>query len=264
VTHYALGVSWSLNSAALAAIEKRPDRGQAASEVVAHFDKYAPYADIFVVYAKLAENGGDTARAFVLERGDPGLATGKPFKKMGFRSSPTGEVFLSDCRVPADRLLGGPSAGKRSTVKERLSRERVGLVAISYGIAERAFDIALDYARTRVQGGQVIGNYQLVQRRLTRMYMALANARSIVFGDIRAKRKLDQSPVDASVGKLYVAEVATFVAQEAMHILAGNGYMEEYVIERLYRDAKLIELGGGTTEIQELTAGRWLMEHYGR
>jgi alkylation response protein AidB-like acyl-CoA dehydrogenase len=140
----------------------------------------------------------------------------------------------------------------------------VGLVAISYGIAERAFDIALDYARTRVQGGQVIGSYQLVQRRLTRMYMALANARAIVFGDIRAKRKLEQTAVDASVGKLYVAEVATFIAQEAMHILAGNGYMEEYVIERLYRDAKLIELGGGTTEIQELTAGRWLMEHYGR
>lgn len=231
------------------------------------FISNAPYADIFVVYAKLAENGAESARAFVLERGDPGLATGKPFKKMGFRSSPTGEVFLSDCRIPADRLLGGPSAGKRaggSTVKERLSRERVGLVAISYGIAERAFDIALDYARTREQGGQVIGNYQLVQRRLTRMYMALANARSFVFGDIRAKRRLDQSAVDASVGKLFVAEASTFIAQEAMHILAGNGYMEEYVIERLYRDAKLIELGGGTTEIQELTAGRWLMEHYGR
>lgn len=228
------------------------------------FISNAPYADIFVVYAKLEENGATSARAFVLERGDPGLETGKPFKKMGFKSSPTGEVFLSDCRIPADRLLGGERAAKSSTVKQRLSRERVGLVAISYGIAERAFDIALDYARTRVQGGQVIGNYQLIQRRLTRMYMALANARSFVFADIRAKRKLDQSVVDASVGKLYVAEVATFVAQEAMHILAGNGYMEEYVIERLYRDAKLIELGGGTTEIQELTAGRWLMEHYGR
>jgi alkylation response protein AidB-like acyl-CoA dehydrogenase len=231
------------------------------------FISNAPYADIFVVYAKLSENGSESPRAFVLERGDPGLSTGKPFKKMGFRASPTGEVFLSDCRIPADRLLGGASAGKRaggSTVKQRLSRERVGLVAISYGIAERAFDIALDYARTRVQGGQVIGNYQLVQRRLTRMYMALSNARGFVFADIRAKRRLDQSPVDASVGKLYVAEVATFIAQEAMHILAGNGYMEEYVVERLYRDAKLIELGGGTTEIQEITAGRWLMESYGR
>lgn len=227
----------------------------------------APYADLFVVYAKLQENGAESVRAFVLERGDPGLSTGKPFKKMGFKSSPTGEVFLSDCRVPADRLLGGEKtssgAGARSSVKQRLSRERVGLVAISYGIAERAFEIALDYARTRRQGGQRIGDYQLVQRRLTRMYMALANARSFVFADIRAKRKLDQSPVDASVGKLYVAEVATFVAQEAMHVLAGNGYMEEYVIERLYRDAKLIELGGGTTEIQEITAGRWLMEHHG-
>jgi alkylation response protein AidB-like acyl-CoA dehydrogenase len=230
------------------------------------FISNAPYADVFVVYAKLVENGTEAPRAFVLERGDPGLSTGKPFKKMGFRSSPTGEVFLSDCRVPEDRLLGGarPASRPGGAVKERLARERVGLVAISYGIAERAFDIALDYARTRRQGGQVIGNYQLVQRRLTRMYMALANARSFVFGDIRAKRKLEQTVVDASVGKLYVAEVATYVAQEAMHILAGNGYMEEYVVERLYRDAKLIELGGGTTEIQEITAGRWLMENYGR
>jgi alkylation response protein AidB-like acyl-CoA dehydrogenase len=230
------------------------------------FISNAPYADVFVVYAKLVENGTEAPRAFVLERGDPGLSTGKPFKKMGFRSSPTGEVFLSDCRVPEDRLLGGarPASRPGGAVKERLARERVGLVAISYGIAERAFDIALDYARTRRQGGQVIGNYQLVQRRLTRMYMALANARSFVFGDIRAKRKLEQTVVDASVGKLYVAEVATYVAQEAMHILAGNGYMEEYVVERLYRDAKLIELGGGTTEIQEITAGRWLMESYGR
>ena len=94
------------------------------------------------------------------------------------------------------------------------------------------------------------------------MYMALANARSYVFADILSGRPLGGSVADASVGKLYVAEMATYVATEAIHILAGNGYMEEFVIERLLRDAKLIELGGGTTEIQELTAGRWLVEHY--
>jgi alkylation response protein AidB-like acyl-CoA dehydrogenase len=146
-----------------------------------------------------------------------------------------------------------------------LSRERIGLQAISYGILERAFEIALQYARDRHQGGQPIGNYQLVQRRLARMYMALTNARAYVFADIVASpagRPLGGSVADASVGKLYVAEMASYVATEAIHILAGNGYMEEFVVERLLRDAKLIELGGGTTEIQELTAGRWLVEHY--
>jgi alkylation response protein AidB-like acyl-CoA dehydrogenase len=221
----------------------------------------APYADTFVVYAKLRQDGSSTVQAFICERGDPGLETGKPFKKMGFKSSPTGEVFLSDCRIPADRLLGGEPSAK-GAVRERLSRERVGLQAISYGILERAFEIALKYARERHQGGQAIGNYQLVQRRIARMYMALANARSYVFADILSGRPLGGSVADASVGKLYVAEMATYVATEAIHILAGNGYMEEYVIERLLRDAKLIELGGGTTEIQELTAGRWLVENY--
>ena len=221
----------------------------------------APYADVFVVYAKLRENGSESPQAFVVERGDVGLETGKPFKKMGFKSSPTGEVFLSDCRIPADRLLGG-RASAHGAVRERLSRERIGLQAISYGILERAFEIALRYARDRHQGGQPIGNYQLVQRRLARMYMALANARAYVFADIVSGRPLGGSVADASVGKLYVAEMASYVATEAIHILAGNGYMEEYVIERLVRDAKLIELGGGTTEIQELTAGRWLVEHY--
>ena len=220
----------------------------------------APYADTFVVYAKVRDDGKDRAEAFICERGDPGLETGKPFHKMGFRSSPTGEVFLSDCRIPADRLLGG--GAEKANVKERLSRERIGLTAISYGIAERAFDIALAYARERKQGGQAIAQYQLVQRRIARMYTAISNCRQIVFGDIWAGKRLDVSVADASVGKLYVAEMSTFVCQEAIHILAGYGYMEEYVIERLFRDAKLIELGGGTTEIQELTAGRWLVENY--
>jgi alkylation response protein AidB-like acyl-CoA dehydrogenase len=221
----------------------------------------APYADIFVVYAKLQNGASSSVEAFICERGDPGLETGKPFHKMGFKSSPTGEVFLSDCRIPADRLLGGEPSAK-GAVRDRLSRERIGLQAISYGILERAFEIALKYARERHQGGQPIGQYQLVQRRIARMYMALANSRSYVFADILSGRPLGGSVADASVGKLYVAEMATYVATEAIHILAGNGYMEEFVVERLLRDAKLIELGGGTTEIQELTAGRWLVEHY--
>jgi hypothetical protein len=223
----------------------------------------APYADVFVVYAKLGEGASETVQAFIVERSDPGIATGKPFKKMGFKSSPTGEVFLNDCRIPADRLLGG-GIGDRDHVRSSLASERSGLQFISYGIMERAFEIALVYSRDRHQGGQAIGTYQLIQRRLARMYMALSNARFFVFGDVLAGRELQTSVADVCVGKLYVAEMASWVAQEAIHILAGNGYMEEYVVERLARDAKLIELGGGTTEMQELTAGSWLFEHFGR
>jgi alkylation response protein AidB-like acyl-CoA dehydrogenase len=223
----------------------------------------APYADVFVVYAKLREGDGESVQAFIVERDDPGISTGKPFKKMGFRSSPTGEVFLNDCRIPADRILGG-GIKERDHVRKSLANERMGLQIISYGLMERAFEIALQYARDRHQGGQAIGNYQLVQRRLARMYMHLANARAFVFGDVLAGRKRKQSVADVCVGKLYVAEMATQVTNDAIHILAGNGYMEEYVVERLARDAKLVELGGGTTEIQELTAGKWLVEEYGR
>jgi len=222
----------------------------------------APYADVFVVYAKLGEGEVESVQAFIVERGDPGVSTGKPFRKMGFHSSPTGEVFLDACRIPADRLLGG-GIRQRDHVRRSLASERSGLQQISYGILERAFEIALTYARERVQGGRPIAQYQLVQRRLARMYMALCNARAFVFGDVLAGRARPHGVADICVGKLYVAEMATFVANEAIHILAGNGYMEEYVVERLARDAKLVELGGGTTEMQELTAGRWLVEHYG-
>ncbi|MBW2286983.1 MAG: acyl-CoA dehydrogenase family protein [Deltaproteobacteria bacterium] len=213
----------------------------------------APYADVFIIYAKLQRQGQpESVQPFIVERDDPGVATGSPFKKMGFRSSPTGEVFLQDCRIPADRL------------RSSLANERLGLQLLSYGIMERAFDIALEYSRERHQGGQPIGSYQLIQRRLARMYTALHNARTIVWGDVHAGRPLPASVADICVGKLYIGEMASWVTQEAIHILAGNGYMEEYIVERLARDAKLMELGGGTTEIQELTAGRWLFEHYGR
>jgi len=224
----------------------------------------APYADVFVVYAKLQPEGRpESVQPFIVERGDPGVTTGSPFKKMGFRSSPTGEVFLQDCRVSADRLLGG-GVRDRDHVKSSLANERLGLQLLSYGLMERAFDIALEYSRERHQGGVPIGSYQLIQRRLARMYTALHNTRTIVWSDLHAGRALPASVADICVGKLYIGEMASWVTQEAIHILAGNGYMEEYVVERLARDAKLMELGGGTTEIQELTAGRWLFDHYGR
>jgi alkylation response protein AidB-like acyl-CoA dehydrogenase len=219
----------------------------------------APYADLFLVYARV--HGGEldgSIQPFIVERGLEGLSTGPAMKKMGMRGSPTGEVFLDDVRIPADQLLGG-GVRQREHVKSSLATERVGLSVMSYAIAERCFEIARDYARQRQQFGQPIANYQLVQHRLARMYVAVSNCRRIVFADYLAGRTLRESIADACAGKLYCAEMGTFVAFEAIHILAGNGYMEEYVVERLARDAKLIELGGGTTEMQILTIAREIL-----
>ena len=210
----------------------------------------APYGDVFLVYAKNAEDG--SIQAFIVERGFEGVSVGKPFKKMGMKSSPTGEVFFDDVRVPAANLLGAGTRD-RDHVRKSLAGERIGIAVMGYGIAERCFEIARDYAKQRVQGGQPIASYQLVQNRLARMYVALSNARRFVY------EQGDVSIVDACAGKLYVAEVGTYVATEAIHILGGYGYLEEQTVERLARDAKLLELGGGTTEIQILTIARHIL-----
>ncbi len=226
----------------------------------------APYADSFLILARLDErqegegthgkNG--SIQSFVVERGTPGLTTGPPMKKMGMRGSPTGEIFLDEVRIPADQLLGG-GVRERGHVKASLASERVGLAVMSYGIAERCYEIARDYALARKQFGRAIAEYQMIQSRLARMYVAVSNMRRIVYADYLAGRTLHETVADISAGKLYCAEMGTFVAFEAIHILAGNGYMEEYVVERLARDAKLIELGGGTTEMQILTIARELL-----
>jgi len=219
----------------------------------------APYADVFLIYARV--HGGDldgSIQPFIVERDAAGLSTGPAMKKMGMRGSPTGEVFLDEVRVPADQLLGR-GVRQRDHVKSSLAVERGGLSVLSYGIAERCFEIARDYARTREQFGRPIADFQLVQNRLARMYVAVSNCRRIVYADYLAGRALKESVADVCAGKLYCAEMGTFVAFEAIHILAGNGYMEEYVVERLARDAKLIELGGGTTEMQILTIAREIL-----
>lgn len=220
----------------------------------------APYADTFLVLARVddASSGPSGIQSFVVERGTPGLTTGPAMKKMGMRGSPTGEIFLDDVRIPADQLLGG-GVRERGHVKSSLASERVGLAVMSYGIAERCYEIARDYALARRQFGRPIADFQMIQSRLARMYVALSNSRRIVYADYLAGRTLNESVADICAGKLYCAEMGTFVAFEAIHILAGNGYMEEYVVERLARDAKLIELGGGTTEMQILTIARELL-----
>jgi alkylation response protein AidB-like acyl-CoA dehydrogenase len=216
-----------------------------------------PYADTIVFICKLDEGNPPDQRkvlSFVLDRGMPGLEQSKPLRKMGMHSSPTGELFLTDVRVGIDRLLGETEdvpAGGRQGAKDTFAMERSGVAAMALGIIEQCLDLCVDYARNRVQFGQPIGNFQLIQDKLARMEVARLNVQNLVFRYIevgRAGRSLTLA--EASAMKLYAARAATEVAMEAVQLFGGNGYMAEFRVEQLARDAKVLQIYGGTDEIQ--------------
>jgi alkylation response protein AidB-like acyl-CoA dehydrogenase len=226
----------------------------------------APYADVLVIYAKI--DHGDNVpladrpiEAFILERGDAGMSTSKPMRKMGMHSSPTGEVFLGDCFVPADRLLGlREKPAGRDSGRDVFHSERTGIASMCVGIIERCLDIALDYAKQRVTWGKPIAEYQLVQDKLARMYMHLQNCQNLMFKQLSLTAEgKTMTAAEASATKLYTARAATEAAMDAVQILGGNGYMAEYRVEMLARDAKLLQIGGGTDEIQIINIARHLL-----
>lgn len=219
-----------------------------------------PVADVFVVYARLDRGKEEKEiQNFIVLREDEGLSTGKPFQKMGMKASPTSEVFFDDCRIPKGRLIGGEEMTKsRDHVKEGLSNERSGMPAMALGIIERCFEISVQYAKQRVQFGRPLIDFQLIQNRLARMYVAMGNVRNLFLRTIEQTIYGGQTKLDVCMGKLYCAEMATWVANEAVAILGGYGYMREYVVERLARDAKLLEIGAGTAEMQIITMGQEL------
>lgn len=226
----------------------------------------APYADVLVVYAKIDRGDGTPMadrpiEAFVLERGDVGVSVSRPMQKMGMHASPTGEIFLEDCRLPADRLLGmAERASGRAGGKDVFHSERTGMAPMCVGIIERCLEISTAYARERTTWGKAISEYQLVQEKLARMYMHLQNAEALMFKQLwYAKEGKLLSHAEASAIKLYCARAATESALEAIQILGGNGYMREYRVEMLMRDAKLLQIGGGTDEIQIINIARYLL-----
>ena len=226
----------------------------------------APYADILVVYAKIDRGDGVPLRnrpieAFVVEKGDEGLSVSKPMKKMGMHASPTGEIFLQDCFVPADRLLGtNAKATGRAGGKDVFHSERTGMAPMCYGIIERCLEVSTAYAKERTTWGRKIADYQLVQEKLARMYMHLENTKNLMFKQLwLSKESKHMSAAEASAVKLYCARAATECALEAIQILGGNGYMQEYRVEMLMRDAKLLQIGGGTDEIQIINIARHLL-----
>jgi len=227
-----------------------------------------PFADTIVFICKLDEPGVAPADRkilhFVLDRGMPGLEQSRPMRKMGLHSSPTGEVFAQDVRAGRDRLLGesedrAARSGKAGA-KDTFSMERSGVAAMSLGIIERCLELSVDYARERVAWGKPIGDYQLIQLKLARMEVARTNVQNMVFRHIEmVALGKSMSFAEASAMKLYSAQAAMEVALEAVQLFGGNGYMAEYQVEQLARDAKVLQIYAGTDEMQVRAIARDLL-----
>jgi len=223
-----------------------------------------PYADTIVFICKLDDGAPPKERkvlTFVLDKGMPGLEQSKPLRKMGLHSSPTGQLFLSDVKVGKDRLLGETEVQPaRSGTKETFAQERTGVVPMALGIVEECRRLSIDYAKTRVQFGRPIGEFQLIQLKLAKMEVARMNIQNLVFRQIElAAWGKSMSLAEASACKLYCAQATMDVCLEAVQLFGGNGYMAEYHVEQLCRDAKVIQLYGGTDEIQVSQIARSLL-----
>ena len=225
-----------------------------------------PVADILLVYAKTDKTqGAKGISAFVVERGTPGFAVAQKLDKMGFRGSTTAELIFNECRVQAENRVGDENAGV-SVVMSGLDLERAIVAMINLGMAERAFALALDHAKTRKQFGRPIGEFQLIQGKLADMYTTIETMRTFCYRTLAESNDLEVG--DGGRGEihkltaaciLYAAEGCTRVMDHAVQIFGGAGYMRETEINRLYRASKLLEIGAGTSEIRRLIIGGELM-----
>ena len=217
-----------------------------------------PDADIAVVYAKTDPNGGSKGvTAFLIEKEMSGFSTGKKINKLGMRGSNTAELFFENCAVPEENILGNPGDGA-AILMSGLDYERVVLAAGPLGIMAAALDSVLPYLHERKQFGKSIGEFQLMQGKIADMYTTTNACRAYVYAVAAACDRGETTRKDAAGCILYSAEKATQVSLEAIQSLGGNGYTKDYPVERLLRDAKLYEIGAGTSEIRRMLIGREL------
>jgi isovaleryl-CoA dehydrogenase len=219
-----------------------------------------PCLDVLVVYAKTDPQAGPRGiTAFLVERGFAGFSTAQKLDKLGMRGSDTGELVFEDCEVPAANVLGNVGEGVR-ILMSGLDYERVVLAAGPLGIMQACLDIVLPYVHERRQFGQPIGTFQLMQGKLADMYTGLNAARAYVYAVARACDAGRTTRKDAAGAILFASERATWMALEAIQALGGNGYINDFATGRLLRDAKLYEIGAGTSEIRRMLIGRELFE----
>lgn len=229
-----------------------------------------PHADVIVVYAKLDE-GDDTpprdrkVLTFVLDKGMPGLTQSKAFRKMGMMSSPTGELFFEDVHLEADRLLGEnenhEQGDGRASARSNFVAERVGVAVLALGIINECLRVCVAYSRDRRLWGQPISDFQLIQLKLAKMEVARLNVQNMVFSSLEHSRAGKSATLaEASAMKWYASEAATEVAMDAVQLLGGNGYMAEYRVEQLARDAKSLMIYAGSNEVQITHVVRGLLQ----
>ena len=218
-----------------------------------------PVADTLLVYAKTApERGAHGISAFVLSRDTPGFSVAKSLDKMGMRGSPTGELAFDHCRVPADHRVGGENDGV-AVMMGGLNVERAVLASIPIGIMAECLDRSLDYARQREQFGQKIGRFELIQQKIADLYADLEASRLLQFAALDSVRRDPRRMGPAAAALTFASEASTRGALEAIQIHGGYGYMRDLPLERLARDAKLLEIGAGTSEIRRLLLARELL-----
>ena len=219
-----------------------------------------PDADTLVVYAKTDPHAGSRGiTAFIVEKGMRGFTTAQKLDKLGMRGSNTCELVFDNCEVPADNVLGEAGRGV-GVLMSGLDYERVVLAGGSLGIMAACFDAVLPYVHERRQFGQSIGEFQIMQGKLADMYTTMNACRAYVYAVARACDRGETTRKDAAGAILYAAEKATWMAGEAIQCLGGNGYVNEFPTGRLWRDAKLYEIGAGTSEIRRMLIGRELFD----
>lgn len=217
-----------------------------------------PDADTYVIYAKTDVNGGSKGiTAFIVERSFPGFSQAQKLDKLGMRGSNTCELVFQDCRVPAENVLGGEGLGVR-VLMSGLDYERTVLSGGPVGIMQACLDVVVPYLHDRKQFGQSIGEFQLMQGKLADMYTLTSASRAYLYAVAKACDRGQESRKDAAAVILYTAENATQMALQAIQALGGNGYINEYPTGRLLRDAKLYEIGAGTSEVRRMLIGREL------
>ena len=217
-----------------------------------------PDADVLVVYAKTdPESGPRGITAFLIEKGMKGFSTGKKLDKLGMRGSDTGELVFEDCDVPEENIMGPLNEGVK-VLMSGLDYERAVLSAGPLGIMQACMDVVVPYVHDRKQFGQAIGEFQLMQGKLADMYTTMNAAKAYVYAVNKACDRGETARKDAAGAILYAAEKATWMALEAIQALGGNGYINDYPTGRLLRDAKLYEIGAGTSEIRRMLIGREL------
>ena len=217
-----------------------------------------PDADVLVVYAKTDPSAGPRGiTAFLVEKAFKGFSTAQKLDKLGMRGSNTCELVFSDCEVPAENVMGAEGGGVR-VLMSGLDYERVVLAGIGVGIMHACLDVVMPYVHERKQFGQAIGEFQLIQAKIADMYTAMNSARAYVYAVAAACDRGEVTRQDAAACCLYASEQATQQALQAIQVLGGNGYINDNPTGRLLRDAKLMEIGAGTSEIRRMLIGREL------